>query len=128
MMGLWIVLTAAMVLLAGCSEVPREYALHLSESQQFRDASEAQLELDLDTGRGVMTLAYAGNLPPREPIGILAQAFGSLPLGWVEGFEGVSQRGQRGGARLSGRRLVATEASFPCKWARIFSMTGFVRL
>lgn len=85
MMGLWIVLTAAMVLLAGCSEVSREYALYLSESQQFRDASEAHLELNPDTGRGVMTLAYAGNLPPRKPIGILAQAFGSLRLGWVEG-------------------------------------------
>jgi hypothetical protein len=123
MMGSWIVLTAAMVLLAGYSEVSRQYALHLSESRQFRDASEAYLELNLDTGRGVMTLAYAGNLAPRKPIRILVQAFGSLPLGWVEGLEGVTQRGQRGRARLSDRRGVATEASFPCKWARIFSIT-----
>jgi len=57
MMGSWIVLTAAMVLLAGYSEVSREYALYLSESRQFHDASEAHLELALDTGRGVMTLA-----------------------------------------------------------------------
>jgi len=123
MMGSWIVLPAAMVLLAGYSEVSREYALHLSESRQFRDASEACLGLNLDTGRGVMTLAYAGDLPPRKPIGILAQALGSLPLGWIEGLEGVSQRGQRGGARLSDRTGVATETSVPCKWARIFSIT-----
>mgnify|MGYP001820643140 FL=1 len=64
MTGSWIVLTAAMVLLAGYSEVSREYALHLSESRQFRDASEACLELNLDTGRGVMTLAYTGDRPP----------------------------------------------------------------
>ena len=64
MTGSWIVLTAAMVLLVGYSEVSREYALHLSESRQFRDASEACLELNLDTGRGVMTLAYTGDRPP----------------------------------------------------------------